>query len=184
MPAWLPLGLLLAARTAAAYPTSPQNGGGGVAAWTDDRFKFNREVVIEGGVPRAGPPRTSLLPFQLWGIAKQNLLEWQARARGMGYLTTPNLAAYGMQGLMWDAAQRMERKKKPYVPQPSDAMKVAKGIIQEGRLLADLSGHQRLGDHDKPPPGLPGAPGPPGPPPPPTGATGPTLPTRCRSMMH
>ena len=81
----------------------------------------------------------------------------QARARGLGYLTTPNLAAYGMQGLMWDAAQRMERKKPLYLPQPSDGMKVAKGINQEGRLLVDLSSHQRLGDHDKPPPGLPGS---------------------------
>lgn len=151
----LGLGLLLVcARPAAAYPTS---NGGGVSAWTDDKFKFNREVEIQGGVPRAGPPRTSLLPFQMWGIAKQNLLEWQARARGLGYLTTPNLAAYGMQGLMWDAAQRMERKKPLYVPQPSDGLKVAKGINQEGRLLVDLSSHQRLGDHDKPPPGLPGS---------------------------
>ena len=37
------------------------------------------------------------------------------------------------------------------------SLQLALLIIQEGRLLADLSGHQRLGDHDKPPPGLPGA---------------------------
>ena len=77
--------------------------------------------------PRAGAPRTSLLPFQLWGIAKQNMLQAQAMARGpFGWLAAPNLAAAGMQGLMWDAAQRMERKKPLVVPQVPDAMKVAK----------------------------------------------------------
>ena len=145
---------LVCSRSAAAAPTS----NGGVAAWTDDKFKFNREVEIHSdGVPRAGPPRTSLLPFQLWGAAKRNLIEWQARARGMGYLAAPNLAAYGLQRPMWDAAQRMEAKKPLHAPGPSDGLKVAKGILQEGRLLVDMSSHQRLGDHDKPPTGLPGS---------------------------
>ena len=86
----------------------------------------------------------------MWGLTKQTVLHAKAFANG-GWLPRPNLATIGMHGLMWDAAQRMERKKPLAVPELSDAAKIVKAVNQRGRELVDLSSHMRRGNHQKSP---------------------------------
>ena len=129
-----------------AAPVFPQG-----FVWASTPYMYGREAKVQDGVPpAAGPPRTSLLPFQLWGLAKERMMLAKGVMNG-GWMARPNLAAAGMHGLLWDAAQRLEARKPAATPKLTDAAKVAKTISQRGQELVDMSSRLRLGDTQKPP---------------------------------
>ena len=143
----LPLCLLLTPPSARAAPARGQ------FPWTQPSLMWNHGVLVkEGEPPQAGPPRTSLLPFQLWGNFRENLM----LARGAlspfpAGMPLPNLAAFGMHGLMRDAAKKMEAKRPAAAPELPDPAKLwSAALSRRAQQLIDTSPF-RLGDTEKPP---------------------------------